>query len=85
MGKQTPVELHELFAPGLDTDELCRSYEQSRACYATGDFAAGAVLLQAHLERFPFDGPAGALLARCELLRESPRSGWDGVWQMDRK
>lgn len=85
MGKQTPVELHELFAPGLERGELCHSFEAARLRYATGDFSAGAAALRSHLELFPEDAPARALLARCDLLAGSPRSGWDGVWQMDRK
>jgi len=82
LGKQQPVELHELLAA---EDTPPASFEAARRCYESGDFAAAAGLFRAHLDARPEDGPAAVLLARCELLSDRPREGWDGVWQMDRK
>jgi adenylate cyclase len=85
LGKQSPVEVHELEQDGAALAQQDLSFQAARRVYAGGDFDQAAALFRSHLALFPADGASRALLARCELLAGNPRPGWDGIWQMDRK
>lgn len=88
MGKSEPVEIHQLEAAppdGLALEAWREGYAEGFAAYQRAEFQAAREILARWLERCPADGPAAALLERCDLLRHSNREGWDGVWTMDRK
>jgi len=85
---ELPVDLFEIVP--LDTpdwEDLCSSYEQALNAFELQDFRLAASMLGNLLLRYPNDGPSLLLMSRTvnELIRQTPESEFNPVWQLPGK
>jgi adenylate cyclase len=90
VSRREPVPVFELFGPrGSATDpvrERHAGYAGAAALYRQRRWAESIAALRTLCARFPEDGPAAALLRRCEhFLVMPPPPDWDGVYDLKQK
>ncbi|HRQ89899.1 MAG TPA: response regulator, partial [Bacteroidia bacterium] len=83
----TPVDLHELGAPGDGPGghQLNHRYEQALDAFEKGDFSLAENLLESFLEAAPGDGPARMLYHRIVAEQTGLSVAFDPVWSLPGK
>ncbi len=90
VGKREPVTIYELLGYPEDVDDITAEanhrYASGLAAYRKQEWTSAMLFFEAALDIAPADGPAKAMLARCEELRANPPGKeWDGVFTLKTK
>ncbi|MBI3404019.1 MAG: adenylate/guanylate cyclase domain-containing protein [Acidobacteria bacterium] len=88
-GKTQPVKIFELLSTqegGQELKELADLFTRARDEYVMRDWVNAGASCSKLLARWPDDGPAKVLMARCdEFLKNPPPKDWDGVYEFQSK
>jgi adenylate cyclase len=88
-GRTEPVAVYELLGEAAEARryaELLELFDTGLRAYRGQQWQAAIEIFESILQRYPDDGPAGLLAARCrQYEQQPPPSDWDGVFVMKTK